>query len=44
MRRVFAVAVLKCPRCAGPLRILTAIHPPTAPKAESVVEEFDFGA
>ncbi len=32
MRRVFAVDVLRCPRCqAGPMRILAAIHPPTAP-------------
>lgn len=31
MRRVFAVDVLRCPRCqAGPMRILAAIHPPTA--------------
>ncbi len=33
MRRVFAVDVLECPRCAGPMRILTAIHPPTATRA-----------
>ncbi len=30
MRRVFAVDVLECPRCSGPMRILAAIHPPTA--------------
>jgi hypothetical protein len=28
MRRVFAVDVLECPRCSGPMRILAAIHPP----------------
>ena len=28
MRRVFAVDVLECPRCHGPLKILAAIHPP----------------
>ena len=28
MRRVFAVDVLECPRCHGPMRILAAIHPP----------------
>jgi hypothetical protein len=64
MRRVFSVDVFECPRCAGRMRILSAIHPPTAtrailecldmptrpppvappPKAESFVEEFDFGA
>jgi len=27
MRRVFAVDVLECPRCAGRMRILAAIHP-----------------
>jgi hypothetical protein len=30
MRRVFAVDVLECPRCSGPMRILAAIHPPQA--------------
>jgi hypothetical protein len=31
MRRVFEVDVLRCPRChASPMRILAAIHPPTA--------------
>jgi len=30
MRRVFAVDVLKCPDCGGPMRILAAIHDPTA--------------
>ena len=34
MRRVFAVDVLRCPRCrAGPMRILAAIHPPTNTRA-----------
>ena len=28
MRRVFAVDVLECPRCHGPMRILAAIYPP----------------
>jgi hypothetical protein len=28
MRRVFAVDVLECPDCHGPMRILAAIHPP----------------
>jgi len=28
MRRVFAIDVLECPRCHGPMRILSAIHPP----------------
>ena len=28
MQRVFAVDVLECPRCQGPMRILAAIHPP----------------
>jgi hypothetical protein len=28
MRRVFAVDVLECPRCHGPMKILAAIHPP----------------
>jgi len=28
MRRVFAVDVLECPRCHGPMRFLAAIHPP----------------
>jgi hypothetical protein len=30
MRRVFAVDVLECPSCHGPMRILAAIHPPEA--------------
>ena len=30
MRRVFAVDVLECPRCSGPMRIVAAIHPPEA--------------
>ncbi len=33
MRRVFAVDVLKCPDCGGPMRILAAIHDPTAVRA-----------
>lgn len=33
MRRVFAVDVFKCPRCAGTRRILAAIHAPTATRA-----------
>ncbi len=34
MRRVFEIDVLQCPRCrAGPMRILAAIHPPTATRA-----------
>ena len=28
MRRVFEIDVLECPRCAGAMRILAAIHPP----------------
>jgi hypothetical protein len=28
MRRVFAVDVLECARCHGPMRILAAVHPP----------------
>ncbi len=30
LKRVFAVDVLECPRCHGRMRILCAIHPPTA--------------
>lgn len=33
MRRVFAVDVLKCPDCGGPMRILAAIRDPTAVRA-----------
>jgi hypothetical protein len=33
MRRVFAVDVLKCTRCGGPMRILAAIHDPDAVRA-----------
>ena len=33
MRRVFAVDVLECPRCAGRMRILAAIHPPETAQA-----------
>ena len=28
MERVFAIDVLECPRCRGPMRILATIHPP----------------
>ena len=28
MRRVFAIDVLECPRCQGPMKILAPIHPP----------------
>ncbi len=28
MRRVFAIDVLECPRCHGPMKIFAAIHPP----------------
>ena len=28
MQRVFAVDVLECPRCHGPMKILAAILPP----------------
>ena len=33
MRRVFAIDVLECPRCSGPMRILAAIHPPETTRA-----------
>jgi len=33
MRRVFEVDVLACPRCAGRMRILAAIHSPEAIRA-----------
>jgi len=33
MRRVFALDVLECPRCGGPMRILAHIHPPDAIRA-----------
>lgn len=33
MRRVFELDVLECPDCHGPLRILSAIHPPEATRA-----------
>jgi len=33
MRRVFAVDVLKCPSCGGPMRILAAIHDPDVVRA-----------
>lgn len=28
MRRVFAIDVLECPRCQGPIKTLVQIHPP----------------
>jgi len=33
LRRVFAIEVLICPACGGPLRILAAIHPPDTTRA-----------
>jgi hypothetical protein len=33
MRRVFAIDVLECPNCGGPMRILAAIHPPDTTRA-----------
>jgi len=30
LRRVFGIDVLVCPKCAGPRRVLAAIHDPTA--------------
>jgi hypothetical protein len=30
---VFAIDVLECPACGGPLRILAAIHPPDTTRA-----------
>jgi hypothetical protein len=33
MRRVFAVDVLECPACGGPMRILAAIHDPDTVRA-----------
>ncbi len=33
LRRVFALDVLECPDCGGPMRILAAIHPPDASRA-----------
>lgn len=33
MKRVFAIDVLECPRCQGPMRILATIHPPEATSA-----------
>jgi hypothetical protein len=30
MQRVFAIDVLQCPRCLGPMRVLAAIHAPEA--------------
>src|SRR6059036_1684933 len=28
MKRVFAIDILQCERCGGPMRIVAAIHPP----------------
>lgn len=33
MKRVFAIDVLECPRCGGPMRILATIHPPETTSA-----------
>jgi len=33
MKRVFAIDVLECPRCRGPMRILAAINPPETASA-----------
>ena len=33
MRRVFAIDVLECPNCGGPMRFLAAIHPPETTRA-----------
>jgi hypothetical protein len=33
LRRVFAVDVLACPRCGGPMRLLASIHPPDVTQA-----------
>jgi len=33
MKRVFAIDVLECPRCRGPMRILAGIRPPEATRA-----------
>jgi len=33
LRRVFAVDVLECPRCASRMRLLAVIHPPEASRA-----------
>jgi hypothetical protein len=33
LRRVFAVDVLECPRCGGPMRLLATIHPPDVTQA-----------
>jgi uncharacterized protein YbaR (Trm112 family) len=30
LRRVFGIDVLVCPQCAGPRRVLAAIHDPEA--------------
>jgi len=32
-RRSFAVDVLVCPKCSGPMRIIATIHPPDATRA-----------
>jgi hypothetical protein len=33
LQRVFAVDVLECPRCGGPMRLLATIHPPDVTQA-----------
>jgi len=33
MQRVFAIDVLRCPRCGGRMRVLAAIHDPSAIRA-----------
>ena len=33
LQRVFAIDVLVCPKCSGPMRILATIHPPDATRA-----------
>jgi len=33
MKRVFAIDVVECPRCRGPMRILATIHPPETTSA-----------
>jgi len=33
MKRIFAIDVLECPRCRGPMRVLATIHPPETTSA-----------
>lgn len=33
MKRIFAIDVLECPHCRGPMRILATIHPPETASA-----------